>query len=238
LYFALVLSIFTINAYAASEFNNTPGTWGASDGLNNNDYSHPSSLQSFIPKSYLDLPLWAQIFLIPLVLLTLTILVKIPTIIGRLNNILDNKKRQAILKYVQDNPGCTIADISDTQNINRGTVKYHIFQLQLNGKIFQKRAGKFSRLFHKTTQIRDIESVVTPYLRNETSKSILKAIMEKPGITNQELSSMFNLDKSTIHWYLQKFDTDGIIEFKQVGKFRQCAVNDEAKMVLLRFMPA
>jgi predicted transcriptional regulator len=48
---------------------------------------------------------------------------------------------------------------------------------------------------------------------------------------------MFNLDKSTIHWYLQKFNNDGIVEFNHVGKFRQCVVNNEAKMVLLRFMP-
>ena len=74
-------------------------------------------------------------------------------IIGRLKNVLDNEKRQAILNYIMENPGCTIADISDTQKINRGTVKYHIFQLELNGKVFTKHENKFARLFHKTIGI-------------------------------------------------------------------------------------
>ncbi len=161
-----------------------------------------------------------------------------PIVLGRLKNIMDNEKRQAILSYIMNNPGCTIADISDTQNINRGTVKYHIFQLELNGKVFTKHENKFARLFHKTSEFRDMERVVTPYLRNDTSKAILLVIMDSPGITNQDLSSKFNLDKSTVHWYLQKFNNDGIINFVKEGKFRKCFINTDAKLVMLRFMPA
>ncbi len=238
LYFLLVLSIFTINAYANGGVNNTTGAWLASDGLSNNGYQHPDSLQSFIPISFFDLPLWVQIFLIPSLLLSLVVLLKAPILIGRLKNVLDNEKRQAILTYIMENPGCTIADISDTQQINRGTVKYHIFQLELNGKVFTKHEDKFARLFHKTSEFRDMERVITPYLRNDTSKAILRVIMDTPGITNQDLSSKFNLDKSTVHWYLQKFNNDGIINFVKEGKFRKCFMNTDAKLVMLRFIPA
>ena len=234
----LVLSIFTITAYANSEFNNTSVAWVASDGLSNNGYQHPGSLQSFSPISFFDLPLWVQIFLIPSLLFSLIVLLNAPVIIGRLKNVLDNEKRQSILNYIMENPGCTIADISDTQKINRGTVKYHIFQLELSGKVLTKHENKFARLFHKTSEFRDMERVVTPYLRNDTSKAILRVIMDSPGITNQDLSSKFNLDKSTIHWYLQKFNSDGIISFVQDGKFRKCFMSTDAKLVMLRFMPA
>lgn len=241
--FFITFCLLSIPITCANDAINTSSSgWLISDGITNNgtSYTHPESLYDRISTSFLNLPLWVQVLSLSIIFISalITLIKIVPFSIGRLKNVLDNEKRQAILKYVQENPGCTVADIVDTQNINRGTVKYHVFQLELKGKIFQKRAGKFSRLFHKTTQIRDIESTVTPYLRNDTSKSILKAILEKPGITNQELSSMFNLDKSTIHWYLQKFDNDGIIEFKQAGKFRQCVISEDAKMVLLRFMPA
>jgi predicted transcriptional regulator len=238
LYFILVLSVFSINAYANSELNNTTGAWVASNGLINNDYQHPSSLLSFIQISFFGLPLWVQIIFIPSILLSFVVLLNMPVIVGRLKNVLDNKKRQAILTYIMDNPGCTIADISDTQKINRGTVKYHIFQLELNGKVFTKHENKFARLFHKTSEFRDMERVVMPYLRNDTSKAILLVIMDTPGITNQDLSSKFNLDKSTVHWYLQKFNNDGIINFVKEGKFRKCFINTDAKLVMLRFMPA
>lgn len=189
--------------------------------------------------NFYDLPLWIQISFVSMGLLIVSVIFYIfPFFIGRLKNVLDHETRQTILKYIKDNPGCTIADISGTKDINRGTVKYHIFQLQLNGKIFTKRDGKFSRLFHKTTAIKDLESTITPHLRNETSCAILREILDRPGITNQELSSRFNLDKSTVSWYLQKFNSDGIVDFMQDGKFRKCFVNTEAKMVLLRYMPA
>lgn len=189
--------------------------------------------------SFFNLPLWVQISFFCANILILAAMVKLfPFFLGRLKHVMDNEKRQAILTYIMENPGCTIADISETQKINRGTVKYHIFQLELNGKVITKHEDKFARLFHKTIESRDMERVVAPYLRNETSKAILRVIMDSPGITNQDLSSKFNLDKSTIHWYLQKFNNDGIINFVQEGKFRKCFMNTDAKLVLLRFMPA
>ena len=219
--------------------NNTNGKWIVTAGTSNNGYTYPNTTYSLIERSFLGLPLWVKIFYISTILLILiTLFVMYPSIVGRLKNVLDNEKRQAILNYIMENPGCTIADISETQKINRGTVKYHIFQLELNGKVFTKHEDKFARLFHKTIEPRDMERVVAPYLRNDTSKAILRVIMDSPGITNQDLSSKFNLDKSTIHWYLQKFNNDGIINFVQEGKFRKCFMSTDAKLVLLRFMPA
>jgi len=44
--------------------------------------------------------------------------------------------------------------------------------------------------------------VIVSYVRNETSRLLLLSILEHPGITNQALAESFNLDKSTIHYYL------------------------------------
>lgn len=239
LFFLLLIPIININAQMQSLSNNTNGKWIVTTGTSNNGYTYPNTIYTFIESSFLELPLWIKIFYISTILLILiAIFMMYPSIMGRLKNVLDNEKRQAILSYITDNPGCTIADISDTQKINRGTVKYHIFQLELNGKVFTKHEDKFARLFRKTIEPRDMERVVAPYLRNETSKAILRVIMESPGITNQDLSSKFNLDKSTIHWYLQKFNSDGIINIVPEGKYRKCFMNTDAKLVLLRFMPA
>lgn len=237
LFLMFIIPIISINAHMQSSINNTNKNWIISDGISNNAHYNVTYESGQI--SFLQLPLWIQVFSISAILISLiTIFIMLPPFFGRLKNVLDNEKRQAILTYIMENPGCTIADISDTQKINRGTVKYHIFQLELSGKVFTKHEDKFARLFHKTSEFKDMERVITPYLRNDTSKAILLVIMDSPGITNQDLSSKFNLDKSTVHWYLQKFNHDGIINFVKDGKFRKCFMKTEAKMVLLRFMPA
>jgi predicted transcriptional regulator len=237
--FFFIFSISTIPiAYTSGASTTATTNWVVSDGLNDDgtSYLYPQTLYNQVSVSFYNLPIWIQILSIVAFLMALVAVA--PFIIGRLKNVLDNEKRQAILTYIMENPGCTIADISDTQKINRGTVKYHIFQLELSGKVFTKHEDKFARLFHKTSEFKDMERVITPYLRNDTSKAILLVIMDSPGITNQDLSSKFNLDKSTVHWYLQKFNHDGIINFVKDGKFRKCFMKTEAKMVLLRFMPA
>ncbi len=75
------------------------------------------------------------------------------------------------------------------------------------------------------------------HLKNETSRLILWTILEKPGITNQELTDKFGVDKSTIHWHIQRFRNDNIIAFEQEGKYKRYFINADAKIILLRFMP-
>jgi predicted transcriptional regulator len=234
----LILLVFFFSVSANSQSTDQKNGLVYTDGQTVNPTMNPNS-GNWVFISFFDLPLWVQLtYLCANIILITAMFNGFPIVLGRLKNIMDNEKRQAILSYIMNNPGCTIADISDTQKINRGTVKYHIFQLELNGKVFTKHENKFARLFHKTSEFRDMERVVTPYLRNDMSKAILLVIMDSPGITNQDLSSKFNLDKSTVHWYLQKFNNDGIINFVKEGKFRKCFINTDAKLVMLRFMPA
>jgi len=77
--------------------------------------------------SFWELPLWIKIAYISGVFLASLGLFKIiPVVLGRIKDLLKNQSRQGIFKYVLNNPGCTIAEISEQQKINRGSVKYHI----------------------------------------------------------------------------------------------------------------
>jgi len=188
--------------------------------------------------SFWELPLWIKIAYISGIFLALLGLIKIiPAVLNRTKNLLENQNRKSIFKYIQNSPGCTITEISDQQMINRGNVKYHIHKLESEGKITIKKMGKFSRLFHNSSTFKDYEKVIVSHLRNDTSRLLLGTIMERPGVTNQELSEKFHLDKSTIHWYIHKFNNDKIIIFETKGKYKKCLVNPAVKTILLRFMP-
>ena len=170
--------------------------------------------------SFWGLPLWVQIASIfdGILMLTGTI-GSLPFVTNKIQNVLDNRNRLRIFNYVLDNPGCTQAEITDQQNMKNGTVKYHVQMLQLEGKIILKRMGKFTRIF-KNVQGNETEKVIVPYLRNDTSRNLLQAIMANPGVTNQMLADQFLLDKSSVHWHMERFLKDDIVRFEQEGKYK------------------
>jgi len=188
-------------------------------------------------ESYWDLPLWVQIASAVDSLLIMGWLVSFfPPVAGRIENVLDNRNRYRIFSYVQKNPGCTPAEITTRQNMKNGTVKYHVQMLEAEGMIVLKRMGKFTRLFRSASGSSDLERVAATYVRNETSRSLLQAIMDHPGITNSNLAEQFQLDKSSVHWHIDRFLKDRMVRFEQDGKYKRYFVSDEAKGVLARSM--
>lgn len=188
--------------------------------------------------SFWKLPLWIQIaYISGIILASLGLFKIIPVVLGRIKNLLENQNRQGIFKYILNNPGCTIAEISDKQEINRGSVKYHINKLKSEEKISFIKMGKFLRLFQNSGAFKVNEQKMAAHLKNEISRLLLWAILENPGITNQELTDKFHLDKSTIHWHIQQFRKDNIVLFEQEGKYKRYFVNADVEMTLLRFIP-
>jgi predicted transcriptional regulator len=190
-----------------------------------------------LAESYRDLPLWVQILSAVDTLLIMGWLAAFfPPVAGRIEHVLDNRNRHRIFNYVQKNPGCTPAEITMRQNMKNGTVKYHVQMLEAEGMIILKRMGKFSRLFRSSSGSSDLERVAATYVRNETSRGLLQAIMEHPGITNSSLSEQFQLDKSSVHWHIERFIRDRMIRFEQDGKYKRYFVSDEAKSILAKSM--
>ncbi len=188
--------------------------------------------------SWWDLPLWIQIAsIVDGILILIGLLKCIPFLAGRIENVLDNRNRNRIFEYVQLNPGCTPAEITARQQMKNGTVKYHVQMLETEGLIVLRRMGKFTRLFRSASGS-DLERAAATYVRNETSRNILQAILDRPGITNHDLSDQFKLDKSSVHWHIGRFLKDNMIRFEQDGKFKRYFVSDEAKLVLSKTIPA
>lgn len=144
-----------------------------------------------------------------------------------------NQNRQSIYVYVANNPGCTQAETAARQDMREGTVKYHLLMLESEGKIVRKRMGKFTRLF-RNNGTSDLEKKIASRIRNDMSRNMLIAIHRGPGITNQDLSELFGIEKSSVHWHIDRFLEDGIIQVVKDGRHKQYFVKDEAKDILLR----
>ena len=188
--------------------------------------------------TFFELPLWIQIFYISGILAGFFGIFKgIPLVLGRIRTSSGNQNRNATFEYISRNPGCTIAEASEDLDMNRGTLKYHLRKLSSESRITIFRTGKFTHLFRNSGAFDQDEKVIISYLRDETSMMLLLSILENPGVTNQKLANSFSLDKSTIHWYLERFRNSGIVLYVAEGRLRKCFVNPAMEKTLLKFMP-
>ncbi len=166
----LIFIFFVFYASASAYAQSTTESNGGFIVTHNSAQQNPGLLTNNIISiswvSFLQLPLWVQLTYISLSIFALVALLKIfPLISGRLKHVLDNQKTKDIFYSIQKKPGLTIAELSEEQKMNRGTLKYHLSQLLVNNKIVFIKNGKFSRLFHNKQPVMDRESIISRYLR-------------------------------------------------------------------------
>lgn len=188
--------------------------------------------------TFWDLPLWIKLSIISgmisgLLISVLAILKLAPFIISKIVDVLENRNRKKIFVYVENNPGCTPAEISKNENLNIGTVKHHTSILERSTRISSLRIGKFVRLFKKSSDYSQMEKILASTIKNEMSRSIILAIRDNPGITNTQLADMFNIMESTAYWYTNRFIKDGIVKPEKETKWKNLYISDDVKPFLV-----
>ena len=186
--------------------------------------------------TFWDLPLWLQTTIISegilAFLLSITI---VPVIIGRLTDKTRSVKADDIFNYIARNPGSTMSQISRDTKINRNTVKYHTYSLIADGLLTLKKIGKYTRLYDKKLNATDLDKLVTVYLSDEINTQILFTILDKPGITNAELVKEININKSSVHWHIDRFPIDGVIAEDTDGVFKRYFITMAAEPIIKNY---
>ncbi len=185
--------------------------------------------------SFFQLPLWVQAsWIIGIVLAGLGAIKFGPLVLGRIEELLNNKNRRAIIDYIGKHPGCTVTDISFNTRINRGTVKYHLFLLLRERKIVRKNDG--NKIYHfKNSGTSPERKQVYGYIRNSRKRQILVAIRDEPGISNATLAERLHLDKSSVHRHLRQFLDKKMVEGHWDGKNMCYSVTPEVEKMLGEF---
>lgn len=183
--------------------------------------------------SFWELPLWIQIAFVTATVIALLGAFKLaPIFIGKLKHLVENRRRERIYAYVQSNPGSTVRDISRDEDINIGSVKYHIYQLDMAKRIVPKRIGKFLRLFQNSNTYSDKEKLVLSAFKNETGKSILFYIKDNPGVTNKQIADRFYIKESSAHWYMDSFLQDRLVKFVKEGKYKKYYLEEDVELII------
>lgn len=132
----------------------------------------------------------------------------------------------------------SVAEISCDLDLNRGTVKYHLRKLRNEHKITVVDHEKSPRFFQNNSVHNKQTQVVAPFLHKTHHQRMLLMVMDKPGITNDEISQTLDLSKSTVSCHVSKLVASEILQAEKDGKYRRYSINPQVEPELIRLMPA
>lgn len=129
-----------------------------------------------------------------------------------------NENRNCIVQYVTEYPGSTLGDISRGLKMNIGTVRYHILILDMNHRISALQADdKHIRYFQASGQYTMEDRLVMSLARREGMKKVLGALLDKPGLSNMDLSRELNLKESAVSRYMKVLTARGVVDRRPVS---------------------
>jgi predicted transcriptional regulator len=131
-----------------------------------------------------------------------------------------------VLSFIQKNPGCYLRQIKRDLNISMGSVQYHSYQLQRQGKISFVKQGIHK--FHFAAGIyQDKEKKVLQILNQETPREILLFIAEQKNISQSEIVKKLGISAPSINWHIKRLIALNIIDQIKDGKFRRYKLHDD-----------
>jgi predicted transcriptional regulator len=124
-----------------------------------------------------------------------------------------NENRNEVLKYIYAHPGSTLYEIARGIEMNLGTARYHVLILGVNHRIVAQRAdNKYVRFFPNSNSFSQDEQVILSFIRREPTRKVLGLLLEKPGLTNVDLSRELDIAESTISKYIKELTAKDILD--------------------------
>jgi len=189
----------------------------------------------FYEVSFWELPLWIQLYYLSGAIVVLIVAIKlIPFAFLKLKGKLANKNRDLIYRHINDNPGCTVSDISKHETMNVGSVRYHVEQLRDARRIVLVKIGKFVRLFRNSGVYDEREITIISALHLRTSRAILFLIRDSPGLSNKQIAERLNIKESMAHTYLTGLLKDEIIRYEKNSQQKMYYLENDVEAILVK----
>lgn len=116
----------------------------------------------------------------------------------------------AIVGYVAATPGAHFSKIRDDLQLGTGETQHHVRRLEADGALESRKDGNFRRYF-PTGRFSPFEQVALGYLRRETPREILIALLRDPGLGPGDLAAQLSVTRPTISKYAAQLDDAGLL---------------------------
>lgn len=117
---------------------------------------------------------------------------------------------EAIAGYVAATPGAHFSKIRDELKLGTGETQHHLRELGREGAIEHRKDGDYSRYF-PAGRFDEFEQVTLGYLRRETPRGMLVALLEDPSTTAGELATRLEVSRPAVSKYAAQLDEAGLL---------------------------
>lgn len=142
---------------------------------------------------------------------------------------LDNDVRNAIFKYVENNPGATITEIAEGVGVSHSTATYHIKILTEFDLVSKRRDGNSLHIFPSDAGLGSKEALLLSYMRDRETREIIRSVYANPWTYPSELARSLDMSRSSAQWHLEKLEDSGIVNVVRDGKFSYLYIEPDMK---------
>jgi predicted transcriptional regulator len=125
----------------------------------------------------------------------------------------------AVLNFVQQNPGSHLRKIKKELNISMGTVQYQLDRLEKSGLITSSKRGFYRYYFD--VEIKGFDKDILEILSYETLRQIILFIIEQKDPSQSEIVKEIGISHASINWHMQRLIALKIIEEIKDGRYKK-----------------
>jgi predicted transcriptional regulator len=118
--------------------------------------------------------------------------------------------RDAILGYLAATPGAHFSKLRDDLKLGTGETQYHLRRLSESGAVESRRDGDYRR-FYPAGEFSSFEQVALGYLRRDTARGMVVALLRDPDVTASELADDLGVSRATVSKYAAELDSAGLL---------------------------
>jgi predicted transcriptional regulator len=122
----------------------------------------------------------------------------------------DSDAYDAIIGYVATTPGAHFSKIRDDLQLGTGETQYHLRELERAGAVESFKDGDYKR-FYPADQFSDFEQSALGYLRRDTPRGMIIALLKDPDTTAGSLASALGVSRPTISKYAGQLEGAGLL---------------------------
>jgi predicted transcriptional regulator len=139
-------------------------------------------------------------------------------------NVLDQDLRARIYEYICRNPGIHLRGLAYEMDLKMGTLRYHLAMLQSTHKIAVAGDTSSTRYYENSGTYSADEQLIHKHLRNETTKKILRCLLEYPRATRGDLAAAAGISGPSVSWHMKRLEKDGIVISRREGRVTSYAI--------------
>lgn len=124
--------------------------------------------------------------------------------------------RESIAEHIRRKPGITFRQLARELGLGIGTVQYHLYHLEKEGRIVSFRANRKRYLF--PNDFNEKYEALMAAISTATQRKILLLISK--GQTNlNDIASSLGLTPATISYHMKRLEKLGLVERHRHGKY-------------------